>query len=71
MSLPRCAARNHCIMTGLPFGRHDEYDGVSSRVTDAISLLRLAHSRHERNRVAKKQSKASTKASIFGSLLSY
>ena len=41
-----------------------EYDGVSSRVTDAISLLRLAHSRHERNRVAKKQSKAPRQASL-------
>ena len=41
-----------------------EYDGVSSHITDGVSLLRLAHSRHERNRVAKKQSKAPRQASV-------
>ena len=41
-----------------------EFDGVASHVTDGISLLRLAHSRHERSRVAQKQSKAPRQASL-------
>ena len=48
----------------------NEFDRVASQVTDATYLLRLAHSRYDQNRVAKKQSKESTTASMFGSLLS-
>ena len=49
-----------------------EFEGVASQVTDATSSLRLAHSRHERNRVAKKQSKAPRQtrlATLFLTLL--
>ena len=41
-----------------------DFDGVASHVTDATSMLRFAHSRHERSRVAKKQSKAPRQGSL-------